>query len=559
VQYKQRIISIYFIFLSLFLLISLKIFYLQIFKSSFFQSLAQNQHYRLLHLEGKRGTIFDRKGRTLAIDISSYSIFVDPLLISDKEQTAAILSSKLDLDKEVLLTKFAKQNRFAWLKRRISWKEKEEIKALKLEGIGFIREGKRFYPQDNLGSSAIGITDIDNEGLEGVEIAYNNYLGGKDGLVRVLQDSASREIILSSQIITPREGADLVLTIDAQIQYWSEIYLEEAIEKFKAKQGSVVVMNALNGEILGLANFPSFNPNDLGQVTSSDMRNRAISDMFEPGSVFKVITLLTAINEDKFSNEDKFYCEKGLYKIPGTVLHDWKPYAELTFEEVFMKSSNIGVAKIIEELGPEPFFATIKLLGFGRLTGIDLPGEVKGSIKPLNRWSKTSKYIIPIGQEIGVNLLQLVCTFAVIVNGGYLVEPHVVKSICSLGFCKDTQIKKKQIFPSATTERAKDILIKVVGEGTGKRAQVKERVIGGKTGTAQKYDPKIKRYSPNKYRATFIGFIADLDPPLVIAVTVDEPKKSHFGGVVAAPVFSKIAQKVIKYIEGNRSLAEQLQ
>ncbi len=556
-RYNHRIISIYIIFTFLFLGVSSKIFYLQIFKGKFFQDLAKNQHYRLLPLEGKRGNIFDRKERVLATSISCYSIFADPLLISDKAKTACVLSANLDLSEEDLRLKLIKGKRFVWVKRKITWQKKEEIKALKLEGVGFIREEKRFYPQDGLSASVLGIAGIDNKGLEGLEAYYNNYLSGKDGWARVLQDSTSREIMLSSQVITPQRGADMVLTIDAQIQYWVEKYLEETIEKFNAKQGSVVVMDATNGEILALANMPSFNPNDLGKVTSNQMRNIAVADMFEPGSVFKVVTLLTAIDDGRFSNADVFDCEKGLYKIPGTVLHDWRPYGELSFEEVFMKSSNIGIAKINEAIGPEPFFKNIKKLEFGQLTGIDLPGEVEGSIKPLGEWSKTSKYIIPIGQEIGVNLLQLARTFAVIANGGYLVQPHVVKSICSLGYCKDIQPRRKQVFSSVTTERAKKILFRVVGEGTGKSAQVKERSVGGKTGTAQKFDPKINKYSPDKYRATFVGFIGDIDPPLVIGVTVDEPTKSHFGGVVAAPVFGKVAKEVIKYREGESALVKQ--
>ena len=550
-KYNQRTTSIYFVFIILFLIISARIFYLQVFRSNFFQSLAQDQRYRLINLQGKRGDILDRQRRILAKSISCYSVFADPALISDPEMTVKVFSAHLDLSKEELLSSLKKKKRFVWVKRKISWEEKEKIEALKLEGVGFIREEKRFYPQGDLSAAVIGIANIDNQGLEGLELVYNDYLSGKDGWVRVLKDSASRKIILSSQIITPQEGADIILSLDAQIQYWVEEYLEKTIEDFKAVSGSAVVMDASNGEILALANYPSFNPNELGKVLPEQMRNRAIADMFEPGSVFKVVTLLAAVNEDKFTDQDKFFCENGKFKVPGTILHDWKPYGELSFREVFMKSSNIGVAKIVQALGPDVFSGYLKRLEFGRQSGVDLPAEAKGSVKPMDEWSKTSAFIIPIGQEIGVNLLQLARTFAVVANGGYLVKPHLVTSICSQGFCESVPIKdRKKIIPTSAADRAKDILISVVSEGTGKRAQVKGRKIGGKTGTAQKYDPKIKRYSPSKYRATFVGFIADLNPPLVIGVTVDEPKRSHFGGVVAAPVFRNIAQKVISYTEG---------
>jgi cell division protein FtsI (penicillin-binding protein 3) len=410
-----------------------------------------------------------------------------------------------------------------------------------------MREQKRFYPQENLAASLLGVVDIDNKGLDGLELFYDNDLRGKSGLVRVLQDSASNELIIDPLAINPKEGADMFLTIDAQVQYWVESYLQETIKKFSAKEGSVIVMNAITGEVIALANYPTFNPNDLSGISKDAMRNRAVCDMFEPGSVFKVVTLLAAIEENKFSDEDKIFCENGSFKIPGSVLHDWKPYGMLNFKEVFKKSSNIGVGKIANSLGRNTFYRYIKKLGFGEKTGIDIPGEIGGSLKPLSRWSNTSGYIIPIGQEIGINLIQLVRLFAVVANDGYLVKPHLLKNISTEGFSKNMPTKRKRVISSSTAERAKNILISVVEEGTGALARIEGAKIGGKTGTAQKYDPEIRRYSPTQYRASFVGFISDLEPPLVIGVTIFEPKKSHFGGVVAAPLFKKIAQKLIDY------------
>jgi len=550
-KYNQRTTNIYFAFVILLFVISARIFYLQVFRSNFFQNLAQDQRYRLIKLQGRRGDILDRRQRILSKSISCYSVFADPFLIGDPEATAEIISTNLDLPKESLLSTLKKKKRFVWIKRKISWEQKEKIKAFKLDGVSFIRDEKRFYPQGDLSAAALGSVSIDNHGLEGLEFFYNDYLSGKDGWVRVLRDSISREIIFSPQIISPQEGANIVLSLDAQIQYWVEEYLEKAIKDFRAASGSAVVMNALNGELLALANYPSFDPNQLGKTLPEQMRNHAIADMFEPGSVFKVVTLLAAVNENKFADCDKIFCENGKFKIPGTTLHDWKSYGELSFREVFMKSSNIGVAKIVQSLGADVFSSYLQRLEFGCSTGVDLPAEAKGSIKPINNWSKTSPYIIPIGQEISVNLLQLARTFAVVANGGYLVTPHLVTSICSQGSCKSVPIQtRKKVVPTSAANRAKDILISVVSEGTGKRAQIKGRKIGGKTGTAQKYDPEIKKYSPSKYRATFVGFIADANPPLVIGVTIDEPKRSHFGGVVAAPVFKNIVEKVISYTEG---------
>jgi cell division protein FtsI (penicillin-binding protein 3) len=374
-------------------------------------------------------------------------------------------------------------------------------------------------------------------------------------MVRVLQDSASREVILTPQIITPQEGRDIVLTIDSQIQYWVENYLEETIKKFDAQYGSAIVMNAANGEILALANYPGFNPNEISGYSSQTMRDKAVCDMFEPGSVFKAVTLVAAIKENAFSDSDIVFCENGSYKIPGSTLHDVHPYGSLNFREVFEKSSNIGVGKIANKIGSQKIYACIKKLGFGDKTGIDLPGEIRGNVKPLSAWSKTSPYMIPIGQEVGVNLIQLVRAYAVIANGGYLTKPHIVKGIYSQDSYKEIPIERKMIIPASTAQHAKSILQDVVKKGTGKLADIAGVNIAGKTGTAQHFDTKLKRYSSTEYRASFVGFISDLDPPIVIGISIFEPKGSHFGGVVSAPLFKKIAEKVIKYMRPEKTFA----
>ncbi|MFH1362857.1 MAG: penicillin-binding protein 2 [Candidatus Omnitrophota bacterium] len=551
---KKRSVVVYSFFVLCFLVITARIVNLQVFRSSFYRKLAQGQHYRLLKIQGRRGTIFDRKDRTLAAGLYCYSVFADPSLISDLEASAKIISQYTGLSQETLLSRLKKGKRFIWIKRKISLRERQELAALNLEGIGFIREQKRFYPHNTVGAALLGLVDIDNKGLEGLEFFYHQYLSGKDGKVKILQDSSLRKIIFSSGSAIPQAGADLVLTVDAQIQYWVEEILEKTVKKFRAQDASAVIMDASNGEILALANYPSFNANALNQEDLKYLKNRVVVDMFEPGSVFKVVTLLAALNEKIFSPDEIIFCENGEFKIPGSILHDWHAYGKLTFEEVFMKSSNIGVAKIASSLGAQTLYQYIQRLEFGRPTGIDFPGEVSGWVKNQDQWSKTSGFIIPIGQEIGVNLLQLARTLAVVANGGYLVKPHLVKKICSYGYCKDSDYSKKQVFSPEVTEEAKRILIKVVQEGTGKSAGVSGRLIGGKTGTAQKYDPDIGRYSPNDYRATFVGFIADLDHPLVIAVSVDEPRASHFGGVVAAPAFKEISEKTIAYLEGQNGI-----
>lgn len=548
-----RINCLYVFFFLLFSLIAFRIAYLQIFKKNFYRQLSENQHYRLLILEGRRGRIFDCQGRLLVTGLNCFSVFADPGLITDPNLAAEILAKELGLSEQTLRLKFKKKGRFVWIKRQVPWDKKEKINSFDLAGIGFIKEEKRFYPHGNVAASVLGVVGVDNHGLEGLELAYNDYLCGKQGLVRVSQDSL-RKAIITPQIVTPQNGADLKLTMDSQIQYWVEVYLKETIDDFRADAGSVVVMNADSGEIIALANYPVFDPNDLNGVSPEQIRNRSISDMFEPGSVFKIVTLLAAIDSGKFSEETKLFCENGKFKIPGAYLHDWKPYGYLTFREVFKKSSNIGVAKIAHIIGKHAYYDYVKKLGFGSKTGVDLPGEINGLVRPVQEWSRTSEYNIPIGQGIGTNLLQLVCAFAVAANGGYLVEPYVVKNIIFSSFTKDTSVKKKQVVPPAVAQQAKSILIAAVEEGTGKEAGIKGVTIGGKTGTAQKFDLKIGRYSPSEYRASFIGFISNIENPVVIGVTIDGPKKHHFGGVVAAPLFRKVAQKIVEYmgLEGEQ-------
>jgi cell division protein FtsI (penicillin-binding protein 3) len=555
-SYKLRIGFIYAIFVAAFIFLAGRIIYLQVVKRDFLNTYAEKQYYRRIPFEGKRGEIHDSKGRLLATGLNCYSVFADPFYIDNHRLTAKILASSLGISENEVFEKLSKHNRFVWIKRRVLWEEKEKIKALKIAGIGFVREEKRFYPQEELAANVLGVVNIDSKGLEGVELAYNNYLRGKTGTAKVLQDSGAQEVILSPEVVDPQRGADITLTIDAQIQYWVEQYIGETVEESGAKSASIVVMDATNGEILAMANYPTFNPNNVNDVSRDSMRNRAICDMFEPGSIFKVVTLIAALETGKFTETDRFFCENGIYKVPGTILHDHLPYGDLSFVEVFKKSSNIGVGKIVAGLGAPSYYKYLQRLQIGKKTGFDLPGEVSGSLKPLDKWSKTSPYMVPIGQEVGVTLLQMARTYAVVANGGYLVNPHIVKSIHFKTLDKTIAYKEDKVLEPGAIQRAKNVLLQVVADGTGKLAYVEGLDIGGKTGTAQKFDPAIGKYSASRYRASFIGFVSSINPPIVIAVTVDEPIKSHFGGVIAAPLFKKVAQKVSPYIESGQAFAK---
>ena len=535
-----------------FLLITVRLFHIQIINSGFFIRLAEQQHLRTVPLKGDRGRVFDRRGRLVAGNISSYSVYVDPKMIRDKKHAAGRLSDILGLDIQKVTEMINRDNRFVWIKRKIPYEEKTEVERLNDEGVGLRREDKRFYPHGRLMSHVLGGVNIDNRGIEGGELFYDNVLSGKDGKVTIFRDAAGRMLIGSSEVINPQDGCDITLTIDAQIQYWVEKYLKETIEEFHAKAGSAVVMDPSTGEILAMANYPDFDPNNIGAFTYDDLRNRAVTDVFEPGSVFKIVALTAAVDQELYSDDDIIFCEKGSFRIPGSVLRDFRPYGNLTFAEVFTKSSNIGTAKVAVSLGREVLYDYIEKFGFAGATGINLPGEVSGMLKRPSQWSKTSLYMIPMGQEIGVTAIQLASALSVIAGEGYLSKPYIVRKIsCGYGQTEYMPVEKEKVFSDDVIKRVKNILLGGIEDGTGRAAKIKGIKAGGKTGTAQKYDPSIGRYSPNRYRASFIGFLPKDEAKLVIAVTIDEPRKVHYGGVVAAPFFRKVGSKAMEYIESN--------
>lgn len=561
----RRLVFIYISFSLLFFFLALRISYLQLFKRNFFSHLAKSQHTRIISIKGKRGRIFDAKGRLLADNVVFYSLFADPSKISSPRKYAQLLSEKIDIDKDTLYKKLIKRNKkFVWIKRKVSLSKKKEIEKLNLGGIGFIREEKRVYPEDKLAAHILGYTDIDNNGIDGIELIYDKYLKGKEALLQISKDAAGN-LSVPPDIISLPSGADIALTVDAYLQYWVEEYLKETVQDTKAKDGSVIVMDAYSGAILALANYPSFDPNNIDR-DRGPLRNIAICDIFEPGSVFKALTLVAALAEGNFQGEEEIFCEQGRFKIPGSILHDWHPFGKLTFKEVFLNSSNIGVAKIAQKIflkSKNILYNYARKMGFGEKTGIDLPGEARGILKPTKEWSKTSFYVFPIGQEIGVTLVQLVRFFAVIANGGKLVSPHLLKKISFVNNAPITHFSVREgrnfLFPSVEkvfsypsrrvisqklAQKAQKILIEVVEKGTGRRAAIPGVIIGGKTGTAQKYDKILRRYSPTRYRASFVGFMKTKKGAIVIGVSIDEPKTQHYGGMVAAPLFKKIALKI---------------
>ncbi|MDD5617848.1 MAG: penicillin-binding transpeptidase domain-containing protein [Candidatus Omnitrophica bacterium] len=531
-------------------------FLINVFHSQYLTKLALKQHNIYLELPAQRGIIYDRNLKPLTLNIRSYSLFAVPREIKNKTHAANTLSKILGADSDFILKRISSKKHFVWIERKVSDRIVKEIKDLAIDGVYFIKENKRSYPNGKLFSHILGFTNIDSVGLEGMELYFNKYLEGKPGYAFFVRDAHQNSLRLENSDKLPVDGYDLVLTIDEVIQYIAENALEDAFRKHNAKGACIVVMNPATGEVLALANRPTFDPNDPQSASVESRRNRAICDFFEPGSVYKVVTASAALEEKIFSENDKIFCENGSYRVANHILHDHRPHGLLTFSEVIQQSSNIGVTKIAQQLGLEKVYNYSKAFGFGSLTGIDLPGETKGMLKPLNAYSKTSIGAVPMGQEVGVSALQLACAISAIANGGNYFKPYIVKRIKDK---HDETIKEqnpvclRRAISEDTSARLSKILELVVENGTGQLAKSKEYAFAGKTGTAQKVDPN-GGYSHSTFYASFIGFAPADNPKLAIAVVFDEPHPYYYGGVVSAPVFKEVAEKSLKYLESQEKL-----
>jgi len=552
-RFPRSKVVITFLIISFFFIL-IKLLLIQVFQSDYLSKKADRQHDLFLELESKRGRIFDRNLRPLSLNLPVESLYAIPDEIENKEEAVRRLSDLLGLSRFYLEDRLNRKKSFVWLARKLSEKKVSKIKDLDIKGLNFIKENKRFYPNAHLASHIIGFSGIDNNGLEGMELYYNDYLEGIPGRCLLLRDAQQRKISLTKYFFPPRDGYDLVLTIDETIQFIAERELERIFKRYRAKAAMIVVIDPKTGEILALANRPNFDLNSYANYKIDYRRNRVISDFFEPGSVFKIVTASAALEEKKVSEEDEFFCEEGQYRVANHILHDHKPHGWLKFRQVIVQSSNIGTTKVAQILGPKIIYRYMKLFGFGSLTQIDLVGEVSGVVKKPSDWSGTSIGAIPIGQEVGVTALQLVCAIASIANNGLYMKPFVVKYVKDK---KGELIKEfhptviRRVISEETARRMKDILTGVVEQGTGRYAKIKGLKVAGKTGTAQKFIDGT--YSHSKFYASFIGFAPVDDPIVAIAVVVDEPRGSHYGGVVSAPVFKNVLQDTLKYLETSRT------
>ncbi len=548
---KKRAIILSTVVIFSFFAVSLRLIDLMILNHERLLTEAKRRHIKVEDIQVRRGIIFDRRGRELALNLELESLYCDPEKLDLSNDGVIRLASAMAKEPKVILSKIPAGGRFAWVERKLEPDTVERIKGLNIKGLGFTTEAKRFYPKRELASHVLGFVGIDNQALEGIELKYDRYMKTTGGKVFFGRDASGR--ILSSGVEKEVKGNNIVLTIDEGLQYLVEKEIDKAMLKWRASAATAIMMDPFTGEILALANRPTYDPNVPGDVSDSDKRNRAITDCYEPGSTFKLVTGVAALEEKVVKPGTLVDVSKGYIQVGGKTIRDVHKYGILTFKEVIQKSSNVGSITIGKRLGKERIYKYAKLLGISEKTGVDLPGEVSGWIRPPERWSSTSIGAIPIGQEVAVTPLQMLRAYSAIANGGFLVRPHVVSGIIS----PDGQViasfrdkKMNRTISAKTAETFKDILKSVVEEGgTGRSASVEGNEVAGKTGTAQVINPETGRYSKEKYVSSFVGFVPADNPRIAMIVVIYEPKGQIYGGVVAAPVFKDIANQALSYLD----------
>ena len=523
---------------------------MQIFRYGGFVKQAEHQQQREIPLSAKRGVIYDRAGHELAMSVLVDSAFAVPSEVKDLPTAVSLITRITGEDHNVVLADCRNHKTFCWVARKANDETIERIKSLNLQGIHFQKEPKRFYPARDLAAQVVGTVGMEDSGQSGIEHAFDDELRGQSGKMLISVDA--RRQWFSDVEKQPEPGENLVLTIDKNIQYIAEKELDQAIHDTQAIAGTVIVENPHTGEILALANRPTFNPNLRKQITPGALTNRAVSYVYEPGSTFKLVTISAALEEKLTNPNEVFDCQMGSIVYNGMRIRDSKPHGLLPVWGVLAESSDVGAIKIALRLGEDRFYKYIRAFGFGQQTGIELPGETRGLTKPVSRWSKVSIAAISMGQEIGISPIQLAGLVSTFANDGVWVAPHIVTgkvdpqgTPLTVAFHPGAS---HRVISSYTAAEMRAMMQKVVLEGTGRKAILEGYTSAGKTGTAQKVDPATGAYSKTKYIGSFAGFAPLNNPQIVVAVILDSAVGLHQGGQVSAPVFHRIAQQVLEYL-----------
>jgi len=549
---KVRVLAIFLILLLGLGGVCVKLFTIQIQHGRRLTEQAARQYKRLVPLVSRRGTIFDRAGRELAVSLRVSSVFAQPTAIANPRETARALAPILGQSARELQARLNTDKPFVWLQRQLEPRQAEAIGDLGLKGIGLVPESRRYYPRQDLASHVLGSVGLDDRGLEGVEHLYDDLLGGKPQFVTAQQDALGRLVFRQEEPAPKTPIFDVYLTIDEVLQYITERELARAVERSGAKAGTALILDPTSGEILALANQPTFDPNHYKTASSAAKRNRAAADYLEPGSIFKVILAAGAMEEGVVGPTDLLYGENGSIEVSGVTIRDHEKYGWLTVRQVLAQSSNVGAIKLGQKLGKSLYYHYMSAFGFGSLTGVDLPGETPGLIRRPKGWSALSLPVLSLGQEVSVTAIQFATAFAAIANGGSLLRPHVVRSLRTQDEAVARNVEPavvRRVISEQTARTLLEMLTSVVEEGTGKQAAVPGYTVSGKTGTAQKVEPATGRYSHRKVVASFVGAIPAEAPRLVILVMIDEPETLRWGGSIAAPTFREIAQDAVKYLK----------
>jgi cell division protein FtsI (penicillin-binding protein 3) len=533
-----------------------RLVYLQVFRYGSFVKQAEHQQQRAIPLSPKRGVIYDRAGKELAMSVLVDSAFAVPSEVKDLPTAVSLITRITGEDHNVVLADCRNHKTFCWVARKADDEAIERIKSLNLQGIHFQKEPKRFYPARDLAAQVVGSVGMEDTGQSGIEHEFEDELRGSPGKMFISVDA--RRQWYSDVEKQPEPGENIVLTIDKNIQYIAEKELDQAIHDTQAVAGTVIVENPHTGEILALANRPTFNPNSRKQITPAALTDRAVSYIYEPGSTFKLVTISAALEEKLTNPNEVFDCQMGSIVYNGMRIRDSKPHGLLPVWGVLAESSDVGAIKIALRLGEDRLYKYIRAYGFGQQTGIELPGETRGLTKPVSRWSKVSIAAISMGQEIGISPIQLAALISTFANDGVWVAPRIVAGQLQPQGNPQTVAfhpgNSRRVISSFTAAEMRSMMQKVVLEGTGRKAILEGYSSAGKTGTAQKVDPATGAYSKTKYIGSFAGFAPVNNPQIVVAVILDSAVGLHQGGQVSAPVFHRVTQQVLEYLHTPHDL-----
>ena len=549
------------VFVALFSGFSFRLIYLQMIKHDEYAGLAAEKHVYKQIICAERGAIFDANNEVLAHNVPVETVVADATHLNNLDAIVDVVSDELKLPAYELAEKLHGDRRYIVIKREVpevvADALREKLRSQNLRGIYLEHDATRIYPNGSMLCHVIGFTDFEHHGIQGVEASMEEYLHGQDGYRYIEHNRAGQEIVLyRGQERASRNGYQIHLTVDLHLQNIVENEIDAAMREYTPTKATIILMRPQTGEILAMANRPHFDLNLRSQAEPEQMKNRAITDMMEPGSTFKIVTAAAALNEKKVRPDSMIFCENGVWNFGGAALHDHRPFADLSVKDILVKSSNIGAAKLALSVGDQKFYEYIRRFGFGERTGIELPGEISGRIRSPQFWSKISITRIPMGHEIGVTPLQMTVAMAAIANGGKLITPRIVKSIATdegKTISSLSPVVLRQVISPQTARQIGDALRGVVSDrGTAAAAAIPGFTIAGKTGTAQKVDPK-GGYEQGKYVVSFSGYVPADHPEFVGLVVLEEAHTSkpelNYGGLVAGPIFARIGEKAARYLD----------